>query len=165
MGEIKQALKKAIESGETDLVYLVLFYMMHNMTTEQVVLILSDANEPSFILAREALFKYCKFQNVEYLRKFYSYAHMIHECGIQAVTDYCKCPTDSNYQKILEIALKMFSYRKGEEYTATDEEIRIRKEQEKMKEELQVDCIGATVTETIYTCFLKKDVCISKYSN
>lgn len=112
MGQTKKALKKAIESGETDLVYLVLFYMMENMTPQQLFIVLADPNERSFFIARDLLIAYCKSQRIEYLKEFFRIAQTHHEAAALLVYEYCHTIDPNKKQELLKHALNTFKLRR-----------------------------------------------------
>lgn len=67
MGEMRRALQKAIESGETDLVYLVLLNMKAKMQPQQLF---QTINSPQFTMARKLFIAYCKEQGLLELSRF-----------------------------------------------------------------------------------------------
>jgi hypothetical protein len=112
MGQTKKALKKAIESGETDLVYLVLFHMMENMSPQQLYIVMADPTEGTFFIARDLLIAYCKTQRIDYLKEFFRISQMHQETASIFVYEYCHTLDSKKKQELLNQALNTFKLRR-----------------------------------------------------
>lgn len=103
---MKRALLKALESGETDLVYLVLLHMKEKMEPR---LLFNIINSPSFVTARKLLITYCKEQDLDFLKIFFQSLELPHESAAMHVLETFKVSDLPTKRKLLVQARDLYS--------------------------------------------------------
>eukprot|EP01061_Rhynchopus_euleeides_P026431 TRINITY_DN43185_c0_g1_i1.p1 TRINITY_DN43185_c0_g1~~TRINITY_DN43185_c0_g1_i1.p1 ORF type:complete len:888 (+),score=324.00 TRINITY_DN43185_c0_g1_i1:67-2664(+) len=94
MNEKELALKKAVNSGDTDLVYLVMLRMKRNYSEDELIRILS-ANTG----ARDLFVAYCEHQNPALLDKYFSHMRLHHLSAFRALKRYVEDTSADIHQK------------------------------------------------------------------
>ena len=124
MRENELALTKAVNSGDTDLVYLVMLRMKKNYTEDELIQMLS-ANTG----ARDQFVAYCEHQSPALLDKYFSYMKLHHLSAFRALKRYIDDPMADMNQKnrYLREAKEKFSRDKERKL-----ESRLVEEQEKL---------------------------------
>jgi hypothetical protein len=154
MGETKQALKKAIESGETDLVYLVLLHMKKKLPPQALFAII---NEPAFEVGRNLLITYCKEQDIDFLTTFYQALELPHEAASMLLLECFKVEDTQMKNKLLRQAKDLFS-KKRENYVdalEVENQIKLLEAQNELDEAVGKKMFfGTSISETIYNCIL-----------
>lgn len=154
MIEPKRALKKAIESGETDLVYLVLLHMKKKLPPQNLFSII---NEPAFEVAKNLLVTYCKEQDIDFLTTFYQALELPHEAASMLILETFKVEDKQMKKKLLRQAKDLFS--KKREYlvdaTEVDNQILLLEEQIELDEAVGKKLFfGTSISDTIYNCIM-----------
>ncbi|KNC51588.1 vacuolar protein sorting-associated protein [Thecamonas trahens ATCC 50062] len=104
MRENELALTKAIYSGDTDLVYLVLLELKQNSSMESLFRVV--AGKP---LAADLLATYCKSQDLEMLKDFHYQADEGHESANIMVREAYAAPTASERDRLLRQAITFYA--------------------------------------------------------
>lgn len=152
MQETKQALRKSIESGETDLVYLVLLHMKKKLTPQQLFQVI---NEPSFKDGKNLLVTYCKEQDIEFLTTFYQALELPHEAASMLLLECFKLEDTQMRKKFLRQAKDQFSKKREYYVDAAEVENQISLNDAQMElDQMSGKQIfyGASVSETIFQC-------------
>ena len=125
MDENELALNKAINSGDTDLVYLVILKMKKQHTEEELISMLSNTG------ARDLFVAYCEHQNPGLLKKYFSHMNMHHRTAFRALKMYIEEPDAdiSTKNRYLKEAKDNFGRDKTKDRKL---EIRLIEEQEKL---------------------------------
>eukprot|EP01064_Diplonema_japonicum_P030939 TRINITY_DN5390_c4_g1_i1.p1 TRINITY_DN5390_c4_g1~~TRINITY_DN5390_c4_g1_i1.p1 ORF type:complete len:871 (+),score=114.95 TRINITY_DN5390_c4_g1_i1:52-2613(+) len=108
MQESEMALDKAIDSGDTDLVYLVMLRLKREVPDDQLIRTLSY--KP---VARDLFLSYCEHLDQKLLRKYFATEQLHHQTAFQAIRDYFTEGNDHNKRaRHLREAQDAFSKRK-----------------------------------------------------
>eukprot|EP01059_Diplonema_ambulator_P015033 TRINITY_DN2611_c0_g1_i1.p1 TRINITY_DN2611_c0_g1~~TRINITY_DN2611_c0_g1_i1.p1 ORF type:complete len:858 (+),score=197.19 TRINITY_DN2611_c0_g1_i1:101-2575(+) len=107
MQEPEMALQKAVESGDTDLVYLVMLRLKRDVKDDALIRTLS--NKP---VARDLFLSYCEHLDPRLLRKYYATEQLHHQTAFQAIRDYFTEPDDHKKPFHLQEAKDNFAKRK-----------------------------------------------------
>ena len=158
MREDNQALQKAIESGDTDLVYHVLLHIKKNANTVQFFKIIQSQH-----IAKSLLITYCKEQDVEFLKKYYNALNKHHDAGSLAVLESYKEHLDDWDERLydLKVAKDFFSKNKvnAVDTKATDDQIKLLKIQRDTEARTGSDAfVNTSISDTIYRLMLLADV-------
>jgi len=152
MIETKKALKKAIESGETDLVYLVLLHMKKKLPPQTLFSII---NEPAFEVGRNLLVTYCKEQDIDFLTTFYQALELPHEAASMILLESFKVADDTGKKKLLKQAKELFAKRRDYAVDATE----VDNQSALLDAQAQLDkqvgkpmFVGLSISDTIYNC-------------
>ncbi|KAI9248907.1 Vps16, C-terminal region-domain-containing protein [Sporodiniella umbellata] len=149
MQEDETALIKAIESGDTDLVYLVIFHLKRKLSVGNFFRVIN--NKP---MACNLLEVYCKEQDTELLKNFY------HQDDRGVDTANFLLLEGFNDKDITE---RIKKFKKANEYynghrdqafeaKAVDEAIKLLQYQTTLEKDVQQSFTGLSVSETIYKC-------------
>jgi len=151
MQEDELSLKKAIESGDTDLIYLVILHLHRKLPIAEFFKIINE--KP---LACNLLEVYCKEQNLGLLKDFYYQADYKSEtAAILTNESYAESDVNSRIEK-LKMALKYYSEDKDKsfEVKSTDEHIRLLQIQEQLENETNQVFLELSLSETIFKCLI-----------
>ncbi|KAG2381634.1 hypothetical protein C9374_006018 [Naegleria lovaniensis] len=155
MGETKNALRKAIISGETDLVYLVLLHMKKNM---EVSHFFSIINEKGFRVARNLLVTYCKEQDIDFLKVFFHALDKQEEAAAMNVLESFAFEDEPQaHKKILNQAKELYNKKKDYQLDSKlcEEQIKLLQMQRDFDKNLPSPVfVGLSVGDTIYHCLL-----------
>lgn len=155
MGETKNALRKAIISGETDLVYLVLLHMKKNM---EVSHFFSIINEKGFRVARNLLVTYCKEQDIDFLKVFFHALDKQEEAAAMNVLESFAYEDEPQaHKKILNQAKELYNKKKDYQLDSKlcEEQIKLLQMQRDFdKNQPSPVFVGLSVSDTIYHCLL-----------
>eukprot|EP00755_Sulcionema_specki_P016741 Sspe_Gene.62750::Locus_35449_Transcript_1_1_Confidence_1.000_Length_2716::g.62750::m.62750/K20180/VPS16; vacuolar protein sorting-associated protein 16 len=104
--ENDRALEKAIESGDTDLIYLVVLRMKRELRSEHLVQVL-NANP----VARDLLLSYCEQLDPQFQKDFYSRTGMYHQTAMLALKTYFdpRSTDESGRIRLLQTAKEHFA--------------------------------------------------------
>ncbi|KAI7898789.1 Vps16, C-terminal region-domain-containing protein [Cokeromyces recurvatus] len=149
MQEDETALIKAIESGDTDLVYLVIFHLKRKLPLGEFFRMIN--NKP---VACNLLEVYCKEQDTELLKDFYYQDdRRIDSANIIVSEAFSEMDIAERIKK-LKIAGKTYSDHRDRvfEAKAVDEAIKLLHFQTALEKETQQSFTGLSISETIYKC-------------
>mmetsp|Transcript_2610 Transcript_2610/g.3810 ORF Transcript_2610/g.3810 Transcript_2610/m.3810 type:complete len:873 (+) Transcript_2610:103-2721(+) len=148
MQQEELALQKATESGDTDLVYLVLLYMKRTLPRDKFFMIIHNKPVPLALLIN-----YCKKQDLALLKDIYYRAKRPLESGnICALEAYNK-PDLEGRLNTLQVALNI--YKEGGKATefqakACDDQIKLLILQRGLEASLGTKLIDCSLSETLY---------------
>ncbi|PKK73317.1 vacuolar protein sorting-associated protein 16 [Rhizophagus irregularis] len=149
MQEDELALIKAIESGDTDLVYLVMLHLKRKLPLPEFFRIIN--NKP---MACNLFEVYCKQQDLKLLADFYYQDdRCVESANITILESYKQKDLNERTNK-LKIALK--SYQDDKEHAfeakAVDENIRLLQVQAQFEKEMNQQLVGLPLNETVHKC-------------
>ena len=155
MNETKNALRKAIISGETDLVYLVLLHMKKNM---EVSSFFSVINEKGFRVARNLLVTYCKERDIDFLKIFFHALDKQEEAAAMNVFESFSFEGEpAAHKKLLLQAKELYNKKKDYQLDSKlcEEQVKLLQMQREFDNALGRQLFtGLSVSETIYQCLL-----------
>jgi hypothetical protein len=157
IGETKKALKQAIISGETDLLYLVLLHMRKKLEPS---IFFSIINEREFEIAKQLLITYCKEQDIEFLKVFYHAVEMPQEAAIMDIYEYYQTHDFSAKRKLLNQAKECFSKKREclMDMKLTEQQRTLLEIQQQLDQSIGKQLFtGLSVSDTIYNCILIED--------
>ncbi|RUS27514.1 Vps16, N-terminal region-domain-containing protein [Jimgerdemannia flammicorona] len=149
MQEDELALIKAIESGDTDLVYLVIFHLKRKLPLGEFFRVIN--NKP---LACNLLEVYCKEQDKELLRNFYYQDdRRVDSATITILESFDEQDLNDRINK-LKVGLKFYQEDKDYNFEAKaiDESIKLLQLQGQLEKEILHTFIGLSVSQTIHKC-------------
>ncbi|CEI87038.1 hypothetical protein RMCBS344292_01458 [Rhizopus microsporus] len=149
MQEDETALIKAIESGDTDLVYLVIFHLKRKLPLGEFFRVIN--NKP---MACNLLEVYCKEQDTELLKDFYYQDdRRLDSANFMLLEGFNDSDILERIKK-LKIAAKAYNEQREQtfEAKATDEAIKLLQYQLTLEKDTQQSFTGLSVSETIYKC-------------
>ncbi|RHZ79068.1 hypothetical protein Glove_152g21 [Diversispora epigaea] len=149
MQEDELALIKAIESGDTDLVYLVMLHLKRKLPLGEFFRIINNK-----LMACNLLEVYCKEQDLKLLTDFYYQDDKrVEMANITILESYEKKDLESKINK-LKVALKWYQDDKEHafEAKAIDENIKLLQAQSQLEKDLNLPLIGLSLSETIHKC-------------
>ncbi|KAG7441120.1 vacuolar protein sorting-associated protein 16 [Guyanagaster necrorhizus] len=157
MKEDRLALEKAVDSGDTDLVYHVLLHLHQQLTLGSFFRLIEDGGS-RLAPASKLLQVYAREQNRDMLRDFYYSDDRRVESAVLAL-DECSRMTDPNSKTTsVKAAQKFFSEDKdrGFEAKMMDEYARLLTFQQQLEKEGdgKISFFGLSINETIRTCLL-----------
>ncbi|KAI8911364.1 Vps16, N-terminal region-domain-containing protein [Powellomyces hirtus] len=146
MEEDELALNKAIESGDTDLVHLVILHMKRKLSPAEFFRIISS--KP---LASSLLESYCKEQDPQLLRDFYYQDDRNVDTANVLIIEGHDCEVLADRINKFKIANKLYQDDKEHafEISATEDAIKLLTHQETLTRELSQDFLGLSAVETI----------------
>ncbi|KAI8973476.1 Vps16, C-terminal region-domain-containing protein [Mycotypha africana] len=149
MQDDETALIKAIESGDTDLVYLVLFHLKRKLPLGEFFRMIN--NKP---MACNLLEVYCKEQDIELLKDFYYQDDRRIDTANITLSEAFNDMDISERMKKLKIAGKTYNDNRDQvfEAKAVDEAIKLLQFQIALEKDTQQSFAGLSVSETIYKC-------------
>ncbi|CDH59927.1 vacuolar protein sorting vps16 [Lichtheimia corymbifera JMRC:FSU:9682] len=149
MQEDELALMKAIESGDTDLVYLVIFQLKRKLPLGEFFRVIN--NKP---LACSLLEVYCKEQDKELLKDFYYQDDRRIDSANTILSEGFEHQEVASRISELKVAAKTYQDDKecAFEAKATDEAVKLLHMQTQLEKDTHQPFIGLSVSETIYKC-------------
>ncbi|KAJ3276060.1 hypothetical protein HDV01_006230 [Terramyces sp. JEL0728] len=144
------ALKKAIESGDTDLVYLVLFHMKRILQAAEFFRIIND--KP---LACALLEIYSKQQDQQLLRDFYYQDdRRVSSANLVFISNYNQSNVESRISE-LKAAWKIYGETKTtvNEAKVTEETIKLLHLQNQLENDINHPFVDLSLNDTILKCF------------
>ncbi|KAH7906991.1 vacuolar assembling sorting protein VPS16 [Hygrophoropsis aurantiaca] len=157
MKEDKLALIKAVDSGDTDLVYHVLLHLHKRLPLGSFFRLIEDGGE-RLASASRLLQVYAREQNREMLRDFYYSDDRRVESAVLSLEEASRMTDPSAVTSAVKAAHKFFSEDKDRTFEAkmTDESTRLLAFQQQLEKEAdgKVTFFGLSVSETIRTCLL-----------
>ncbi|KAH9852249.1 vacuolar protein sorting-associated protein 16 [Lenzites betulinus] len=157
MQEDKLALAKAVESGDTDLVYHVLLHLQKRLSLGSFFRLIEEGG-PRLALASRLLQVYARAQNRDMLRDFYYSDDRRVESAVLCLEDAASSSDPAAKITSVKAAQKFFSEDKDRSFEAkiTDESVRLLVQQQQLEKEAdgKIVFFGLSVNETIRTCLL-----------
>ncbi|RCI02191.1 hypothetical protein CU098_008663 [Rhizopus stolonifer] len=149
MQEDETALIKAIESGDTDLVYLVIFHLKRKLPLGEFFRVINNKT-----MACNLLEVYCKEQDTELLKDFYYQDdRRVDSANFMLLEGFSDKDITERIKK-LKIANKTYNEHREQafEAKAVDEAIKLLQYQTTLEKDTQQSFTGLSVSETIYKC-------------
>ncbi|OSC98084.1 vacuolar protein sorting-associated protein 16 [Trametes coccinea BRFM310] len=157
MKEDKLALLKAVESGDTDLVYHVLLHLQKRLSLGSFFRLIEEGG-PRLALASRLLQVYAREQNRDMLRDFYYSDDRRVESAVLCLEDAASSSDPTAKIASVKAAQKFFSEDKDRSFEAKmmDESVRLLTLQQQLEKEAdgKVAFFGLSVNETIRTCLV-----------
>ncbi|KAJ3928865.1 MAG: Vps16, N-terminal region-domain-containing protein [Lentinula lateritia] len=157
MKEDRLALQKAVDSGDTDLVYQVLLHLHKHLTLGSFFRLIEDGGE-QLAPASRLLQVYAREQDRDMLRDFYYSDDRRVESAVLALEEALHMVDPSARIAAVKSAQKFFSEDKDRNFEAkmTDEYSRLLTLQQQLEAEAdgKVAFFGQSVNETIRTCII-----------
>ncbi|KAL0578223.1 Vacuolar protein sorting-associated protein 16 [Marasmius crinis-equi] len=163
MKEDRLALQKAVDSGDTDLIYQVLLHLHNHLTLGTFFRLIEDGGS-RLAPASRLLQVYAREQNREMLRDFYYSDDRRVESAVLALDEASKMADPSSKISSVKSAQKFFSEDKDRGFEAkardraimVDENVRLLSAQQQLEAEAdgKVSFFGLSVNETIRLCIL-----------
>ncbi|KAF8599358.1 vacuolar protein sorting-associated protein 16 [Ceratobasidium sp. AG-I] len=157
MKEDRMALVKAVDSGDTDLVYLVLLQLKKQSSLGDFFRLLEDGG-PQFGPAVRLLEVYAREQDRELLKDFYYQDDKRVASALLALDDAREAKAPENKIELVRAASKFLheDRERGWEAKAMDESARLLVFQQQIEKDLEgrAECIGLSVNATIRVCLL-----------
>lgn len=154
MRQPERALEKAIQSGDTDLVHLVILHLRRDKSREQFFDIVSK-----YEVALSLYIRYCKEQDTDKLRELYKHQQKGDLLAYTYVKEAYAAGTDPNNKKEhLRTSLGLYKQQAGSYAAkATEEQIGLLLTQRDLEISLGGQFVGSSVSSTIYRCILMGD--------
>jgi len=149
MGKQKLAISKAIESGETDLVYLVLLRLKKTLGTSLIGML----NDQNFRVARNLLRSFCQSEDHQFLDDYFQYLRLHGESGAHIIQQAFAVTDVAEQQRLLAKAKNELSQDKlfQEDARQTDNQIQLLEMQKELDAQLgQNRFQGLSITDSIY---------------
>ncbi|TBU22517.1 vacuolar protein sorting-associated protein 16 [Dichomitus squalens] len=157
MKEDKLALLKAVESGDTDLVYHVLLHLQKRLSLGSFFRLIEEGG-PKLALASRLLQVYAREQNRDMLRDFYYSDDRRVESAVLCLEDAASASDPTAKLTSVKAAQKFFSEDKDRSFEAKmmDESVRLMTLQQTLEKEAdgKIAFFGQSVNETIRTCLV-----------
>ncbi|KAF9051351.1 vacuolar protein sorting 16 isoform 1 [Panaeolus papilionaceus] len=157
MKEDKLALVKAVDSGDSDLVYHVLLHLYKRLPLGTFFRLLEDGGQ-ALAPASKLLEVYAREQNREMLRDFYYSDDRRVESAVLSLEEASRMTDQPSKISSVKTAQKFFSEDKDRTFEAKmmDESVRLLTYQQQLESEAdhKVKFFGLSINETIKTCIL-----------
>ncbi|CAE6405530.1 unnamed protein product [Rhizoctonia solani] len=157
MKEERLALIKAVDSGDTDLVYLVLLQLKKQSTLGDFFRLLEEGGK-QYGPAVRLLEVYAREQDRELLRDFYYQDDKRVASALLALDDARTAKVADNRIELVRAAAKFFGEdrERGWEAKAMDDSVRLLTFQQQLEKDLEgrVEVVGLSVNATIRVCLL-----------
>ncbi|KAI0712429.1 vacuolar protein sorting-associated protein 16 [Earliella scabrosa] len=157
MKEDRLALTKAVESGDTDLVYHVLLHLQKRLSLGSFFRLIEEGG-PRLALASRLLQVYAREQNRDMLRDFYYSDDRRVESAVLCLEDAANSQDPTAKLASVKAAQKFFSEDKDRSFEAKmmDESARLMTLQQQLEKESdgKIAFFGQSVNETIRTCLV-----------
>ncbi|OAD57104.1 Vacuolar protein sorting-associated protein 16 like protein [Eufriesea mexicana] len=154
LGEERAALHKAVESGNTDLVYTVILHFRENMPLSDFQMSIMHCP-----LAMALYIKYCQSHNRETLRDIYNQYDDFHSQAIWSITESYQRKNTMSREALLQCALHNFKLACNDTNAAlTEEQIKLLRYQRSIEELLQKSIIGKPLHDTVKILLLHNEL-------
>ncbi|KOX72193.1 Vacuolar protein sorting-associated protein 16 like protein [Melipona quadrifasciata] len=154
LGEEKAALHKAVESGNTDLVYIVILHLRENMPLGDFQMSIMHCP-----LAMALYIKYCQNHNRETLRDIYNQYDDFHSQAIWFITESYQRKNTMSREALLQSAQENFKLaRSDSNATLTEEQIKLLRYQKSMEDVLQESIVGKPLHDTVKVLLLRNEL-------
>ncbi|KAF7389798.1 hypothetical protein HZH68_011655 [Vespula germanica] len=152
LGEERAALHKAVESGNTDLVYTVILHLRENMTLGDFQMSIMHCP-----LAMALYIKYCQNHNRETLRDIYNQYDDFHSQAIWFITESYQ--QKSARDTLLQSAQENFKLARNDTNAAlTEEQIKLLRYQRSLEETLHKTMVGKSLHDTVKILLLQNEL-------
>lgn len=153
--EDPQAMSKAIESGDTDLVYTVILHLKdtlnHKLDNFQMKI-------RDFPVAHSLYLKYCRAQDLEQLNKMYYQEDNCKAIGNIKVIESYKTKNVDNRIETLQEAAKLYRKSRSDFLSShTEEQVTLLRIQKTLDEECDEGYFGKSLQDTLYRLLLSKN--------
>ncbi|KAG6888102.1 hypothetical protein C0995_010667 [Termitomyces sp. Mi166 len=157
MKEDRLALEKAVDSGDTDLVYHVLLHLHKRLTLGDFFRLI-ESGGAKLASASRLLEVYAREQNREMLRDFYYSDDRWVESAVLSLGEASRLKDQNSRLSAVKAAQKFFSDDKDRAFEAKmmDESVRLLTFQQQLEKESdgKVEFFGTSINETIRLCIL-----------
>ncbi|KAF8331517.1 vacuolar assembling/sorting protein VPS16 [Cantharellus anzutake] len=157
MNEDQLALTKAVDSGDTDLVYYVLLHLKRRLNLGDFFRLIEEGG-PKLKLAADLLQVYARQQNRELLRDFWFQDDRRTESATLALEEAANATGLAAKIENIKIAAKFFSEDKQRTFEAKmmDEYLKLLAFQQQLEKDLDEtkQFVGLSITETIRACIV-----------
>ncbi|KAJ2840805.1 Vacuolar protein [Coemansia sp. 'formosensis'] len=152
LGQERAAMDEAIRSGDSDLVYFVIFHLFKAMPLGEFFQVIGRTQAAGRLFER-----YCVDQNSPVLEDYYFQDDAFAKSARLIVADNLKERDVAKLVANLKVALKILHNDKARalESAALDTHIRLVQVQRQMEQELDTTVVGLPLNETLAQCLLK----------
>ncbi|XP_065335778.1 vacuolar protein sorting-associated protein 16 homolog isoform X2 [Cloeon dipterum] len=154
LNEGKAALVKAIDSGNTDLVHIVIQHLKVHMSLSDFLYYIRE-----FPMAQALHLKYCREHNKETWKSIYEQEDDFNSLGACSIREAYEPKNSSTMEMILNSAAEYYKKGKSENYQSLCEEhARLLRQQRAMQEKLNTsNFVGLSVNATLKKLLLMKE--------
>ncbi|CAK9821167.1 Vacuolar protein sorting-associated protein 16 homolog [Anthophora plagiata] len=154
LGEEKVALRKAVESGNTDLVYTVIPYLKNNMSLGDFQTSIRHCP-----LAMALYIKYCRNHDRKTLRDIYTQYDDFHSQAIWFITESYQPKNVMSRETLLQSAHENFKLARNDTNAAlTEEQIKLLRYQKSLEETLHESIVGKPLHDTVKILLLHNEL-------
>ncbi|KAK0096935.1 hypothetical protein PV326_003829 [Microctonus aethiopoides] len=154
LGVEKAALNKAVESGNTDLVYTVILYFLKNMPLANFEMSIKHCP-----LAMSLYIKYCQNHNREALLDIYVLYDDFHSQALWYIRESYQPKNSLTRDALLQNAQEKFKMgRFDTNATLTEEQIKLLKYQRSLEDTLHESVIGKSLHDTVKLLLLQNEI-------
>ncbi|XP_043465460.1 vacuolar protein sorting-associated protein 16 homolog [Leptopilina heterotoma] len=154
LGEEKAALNKAVESGNTDLVYTVILHLREHMSLRDFQMAIMHCP-----LAMALYIKYCQSHNRETLRDIYNQYDDYHSHALWFVKESYRPKNSASRDPMLQSAQENFKLARNDtNATLTEEQIKLLRYQRSLEETLHESIVGKPLHETVEILLLQNEI-------
>ncbi|XP_076673507.1 vacuolar protein sorting 16 [Andrena cerasifolii] len=154
LGEERAALRKAVESGNTDLVYMVILHLRENMTLGDFQTSIKHCP-----LAMALYIKYCQSQNRETLRDIYNQYDDYHSQAMWFITESYQRKNATSREALLQSAQENFKLARNDTNAAlTEEQRKLLRYQRSLEETLHESIVGKPLHDTVKILLLHNEL-------
>ncbi|GAB1867828.1 Vacuolar protein sorting-associated protein 16 homolog [Camponotus japonicus] len=154
LGEERAALHKAVESGNTDLVYTVILHLRENMTLGDFQMSIMHCP-----LAMALYIKYCQSHNRETLRDIYNQYDDFHSQAVWFITESYQRKNTMSKDALLQSAQENFRLARNDTNASlTEEQIKLLKYQRSLEDTLHESVVGKPLHDTVKILLLRNEL-------
>ncbi|XP_011699104.1 PREDICTED: vacuolar protein sorting-associated protein 16 homolog [Wasmannia auropunctata] len=154
LGEERAALHKAVESGNTDLVYTVILHLRENMTLGDFQMSIMHCP-----LAMALYIKYCQSHNRETLRDIYNQYDDFHSQAVWFITESYQRKNTMSRDALLQSAQENFRLARNDTNASlTEEQIKLLKYQRSLEDTLRESVVGKPLHDTVKILLLRNEL-------
>ncbi|XP_031845297.1 vacuolar protein sorting 16 [Nomia melanderi] len=154
LGEKRAALRKAVESGNTDLVYTVILHLRDNMAIGDFQT--SILHCP---LAMALYIKYCQGHNREALRGIYNQNDDFHSQAVWFITESYQRKNTTSREALLQSAQENFKLARNDTNAAlTEEQIKLLRYQKSLEDTGHESIVGKPLHDTVKLLLLQNEL-------
>ncbi|XP_053980459.1 vacuolar protein sorting-associated protein 16 homolog [Hylaeus anthracinus] len=154
LGEERAALRKAVESGNTDLVYTVILHLRQKMTLGDFQMYIKHCP-----LAMALYVKYCQNHNRETLRDIYNQYDDFHSQAVWFITESYQRKNTMTREALLQSAQENFKMARNDTNAAlTEEQIKLLRYQRTLEDTLHKSIVGKPLHDTVKLLLLSKEL-------
>ncbi|XP_065839193.1 vacuolar protein sorting-associated protein 16 homolog [Oscarella lobularis] len=158
MNELNYALQKAIESGDTELVYAVILRLKDNMPRHQFLMTIQQS-----YIAFNLYLQMCRAGNKEELKDLYEMADRKAEKASVCVELSLESSNVAAKREHLEDAKELYTFSKRSfEAKATEDEIKLLEHQKMLEEKLGVKYVGLSLFDTMHRLLIRGSPFVDK---